>query len=194
MMGSAVLTPAAERRAFEVRLASVSAGRLEGLAAPFGVTITHGGTRERIEPGAFARSLVDGTDILALADHDLRKVIGRMRTGRLELAETGEGLTFGLDVADTAAGRDVLALAERGDLGGVSIGFWRKGTVEEQTRDEHGAVRVYRSINLRAVSIISAWPAYPTTANKRDTELSDETASLARARRARRLRLAELGA
>lgn len=192
---------AAERRAFATRSASVSAGRLVGLAAPFGVTINHGGRRECIARGAFTDAIArgaapDGRDIIALADHDPAKVLGRMSTGRLTLAETREGLTFALTVADTAAGRDILALAEEGDLGGVSVGFSLDGSQHRTVTDDDGELREWTRCALSEVSVISSWPAYPTTATKRDRLAfleTEEAKAAARRRMAMRLRLAELG-
>lgn len=131
--------------------------RLEGYAATFTAEADLGAFRERIAPGAF-RSALAG-DILALLDHDAGKVLGRTRTGTLELREDGKGLAFALDVPDTAAGRDVLALAARGDLGGMSFGF----LVPEGGEEWDGKTRTLRSIDLREISVVSAWPAYEGT-------------------------------
>ena len=93
------------------------------IAAPFNMVAHIGGFDERIVPGAFTETLRDGHDILALADHDHRQLLGRTKNGSLQLEETRSGLEFSLDLPDTSLGRDVLALAERGDLGGMSFGF-----------------------------------------------------------------------
>ena len=131
--------------------------RLEGYAATFSGTADLGGFQERIAPGAF-RSALSG-DILALLDHDAGKVLGRTRTGTLELREDGKGLAFALDLPDTAAGRDVLALAARGDLGGMSFGF----LVPDGGEEWEGTTRTLNSIDLREISVVSAWPAYAGT-------------------------------
>lgn len=154
----AVSLPAVERRAFsDVR---ANGRRLEGYAATFGAEAQLGTFVETIEPGAFRSSLVG--DVLALLDHDSGKVLGRTRSGTLRLSEDTRGLAFSLDVPDTQAGRDVLALAERGDLGGMSFGF----TVPKDGERWQGNRRSLRNVALREVSVVSAWPAYP------DTELS----------------------
>ena len=133
--------------------------RLEGYAATFGAEARiAGGVVETIRPGAFAASLRSGADILALADHDPRRVLGRTRSRTLRLAEDARGLAFDLDLPDTQAGRDVLALAERGDLGGMSFGF--------NAVDDHreGMRRELREVELIEVSVVSAFPAYEGTA------------------------------
>lgn len=144
-----------ERRTFaELR---AKGRRLEGYAATFATEADLGTFRERIEPGAF-RTALSG-DVLALLDHDTGKVLGRTRTGTLTLREDGKGLAFALDLPDTQAGRDVTELAERGDLGGMSFGF----TVPEGGESWYGKTRTLRSIGLREISVVSAWPAYEGT-------------------------------
>lgn len=155
--------------------------RLEGYAASFGATADLGAFMERIAPGAFQGALAG--DILALLDHDPGKVLGRSRSGTLRLNEDSRGLAFSLDLPDTAAGRDVQALAERGDLGGMSFGF----TVPEGGEEWQGKTRTLRSIDLREVSVVSAWPAYPDT----EVALRSLQRGNERQRRARSLRLAE---
>ncbi|SCW36862.1 hypothetical protein SAMN02927924_00233 [Sphingobium faniae] len=144
-----------ERRAFsEVR---ASGRRLEGYAATFGSEAAIGGFRERIAPGAFRGALAG--DVLAMLDHDPGKVLGRTRSGTLRLTEDARGLAFSLDLPDTQAGRDVLALAERGDLGGMSFGF----TVPKGGESWQGETRTLRTVDLKEISVVQAWPAYPDT-------------------------------
>jgi HK97 family phage prohead protease len=146
--------PLERRFATELRAAG---RRIEGYAATFGHEANLGSFRERIEPGAFRGSL--SGDVLALLDHDASKVLGRTRSGTLRLSEDSRGLAFSLDVPDTQPGRDVLALAERGDLGGMSFGF----LVPDGGEDWQGHTRTLRSINLKEISVVSAWPAYEGT-------------------------------
>ena len=152
---AAALPPAVERRSFsEVR---ANGRRLEGYAATFGSEAQLGSFVETIEPGAF-RSALAG-DVLALLDHDAGKVLGRTRSGTLRLTEDSRGLAFSLDVPDTHAGRDVLTLAERGDLGGMSFGF----NVPKGGEHWTGNRRSLRTVGLKEISVVSAWPAYPDT-------------------------------
>jgi Escherichia/Staphylococcus phage prohead protease len=146
-----------ERRAFiEVR---AMGRRLHGLAAPFNVEAHIGGFRERILPGAFAETLADGHDVLALVDHDPTRLLGRTKTGSLRLEETRSGLEFELDVPDTSLGHDVLSLAQRGDLGGMSFSFRIRNAGERWD----GTLRELRSVDLMEVSVIHSWPAYDST-------------------------------
>lgn len=132
--------------------------RLEGYAALFRAEAQIGnGMVETIAPGAFARTLAVRSDILALVDHDPARVLARTRSGTLRLSEDTRGLAFDLDVPDTQAGRDVLALAERDDLGGMSFGF--------TAQDEHvdGNRRELRAVDLFEISVVAAFPAYNGT-------------------------------
>ena len=146
-----------ERRALTLELRAKGRG-VEGYAALFNTETRIGDAfTEVIAPGAFAASLASGRDVLALVDHDETRLLGRTRSGSLRLAEDSRGLHFGLDLPDTQNGRDVLALAERGDLGGMSFGF----SVDAELRD--GDARILQAVQLYEVSIISAFPAYPGT-------------------------------
>ena len=145
-----------ERRAalLEVR---ASGRRLSGYAATFGAEARIGRVRETIAPGAFAGAL--GGDVLALLDHDPGKVLGRTRSGTLRLFEDAKGLAFDLELPDTQAGADVLALATRGDLGGMSFGF----RVHDGGDTWNGDLRELRNVELREISVVQSWPAYGET-------------------------------
>ena len=133
--------------------------KLLGYAAKFGTEARIGDFVETIRPGAFTNTLKTSGDILALVDHDRTKVLARTRSGNLRLAEDAHGLQFELSIPDTQAGRDVLALAERGDLGGMSFGF----VVPKDGERWQGKKRELLAVDLREISVVSAWPAYPET-------------------------------
>jgi HK97 family phage prohead protease len=146
-----------ERRAsIEVR---AKGRRLEGIAALYGVNTRIKDFTEVILPGAFTGTLGEGRDILALADHDPHRVLARTKSGTLRLSEDSRGLAFDMDVPNTTAGRDMLELAERGDLGGMSFGF----TVPKGGENWQGERRELRNINLLEISLVSAFPAYEGT-------------------------------
>lgn len=131
--------------------------RLEGYAALFGSEARIGSFSETIRAGAFASSLAG--DVLALVDHDPGRVLARTRSGTLRLSEDTRGLAFSLDLPETQAGRDVLALAERGDIGGMSFGF----TVPAGGDRWSGKTRELRAVTLHEISVVLAWPAYDGT-------------------------------
>jgi HK97 family phage prohead protease len=146
-----------ERRAAPLELRAAGR-RLEGYAALFETEARIGGFTETIAPGAFAASLTRN-DVLALMDHDQTRLLGRSRSGTLRLTEDSKGLAFSIDAPDTQLGKDTLALAERGDLGGMSFGF----LVPEGGEQWSGDRRTLRAVDLREISIVSAWPAYNGT-------------------------------
>lgn len=144
-----------ERRAMgEVR---AEARTLTGYALTYGDEARIGGGVETIAPGAVTASLA--SDILALVDHDPGKVLGRTRSGTLRLVEDQRGLAFTIELPDTTAARDVLALVERGDAGGMSFGF----SVPKGGDDWQGSRRTLRRIALHEISVITSHPAYKGT-------------------------------
>lgn len=182
MAGALHSRPAIERRAFTEIRADSRQRKIGGYAATFGAEANLGSFVETIEPGAFRAALAG--DVLALLDHDPAKVLGRTKSGTLTLSEDSRGLAFELQVPDTQAGRDVLALAERGDLGGMSFGF----VVPEGGESWNGRTRTLRSIGLKEISVVSAWPAYEGTEIALRALAYHDSAQ----RRARALRLAEV--
>ena len=149
-------TPDIERRGAAIGV-KASGRVLSGYAATFNDPTAIGGYMERIAPGAFARSLASGRDVLALLDHRADVLLGRTRSGSLKLSEDAKGLRFELSLPDTAAARDVIALSERNDLGGMSFGF----IATDETW--HGDTRELRGIELHEISVVQSWPAYQTT-------------------------------
>ncbi|MBN9024841.1 MAG: HK97 family phage prohead protease, partial [Rhizobiales bacterium] len=131
-----------------------------GYAALFNVRADIGGYfSEMILPGAFAQSL-KSADVRALINHDSGRVIGRLSSGTLRLAEDEKGLFAEIDLPDTTDGRDLATLLERGDISGMSFGF----NVTHDEWDETGPVpaRTIHQIELFEVSAV-AFPAYDDT-------------------------------
>lgn len=152
-------TPDLEVRAAPLELRISQGRRLVGYAATFGSVARIGPVSETIIPGAFRSSLLDpARDILALADHDPSKVLGRTRANSLRLTETARGLHFELDVPETTTGNDILELVRSGNAGGMSFGF---RAIDERwpSRERRELVKV----ELHEISVVSAWPAYPQT-------------------------------
>ena len=136
---------------------TASGRTLSGYASVFNVETRIGSFNERIRPGAFSASLASGRDILALLDHRADALLGRTSSGTLTLREDDKGLRFDLLLPDTTAGRDLIALAERGDVGGASFGF---RAIDE---DWQGDTRELRAVELHEISIVQSWPAYSQT-------------------------------
>jgi HK97 family phage prohead protease len=170
-----------ERRAAETEFRAK--GRtLEGYAAVFEQRARIADFDEIIARGAFVDTLKSG-DKLALVDHDAAKVLARTRNGSLKLAEDTRGLHFEIALPKTTLADDVLALAEAGSLGGASFGF------VVQRDAWAGSLRTLQAVDLREISVVSAWPAYPQT-----TVSARSAMSAARSDFARRIALLELGA
>jgi HK97 family phage prohead protease len=165
--------PTIERRAgaAEVRAAG---RRLTGYAATFNTEARIGLSTESIAPGAFSTSLRGKGDILALVDHDTTRLLARTRSGTLRLSEDSRGLAFDLDLPDTTTARDVLALVERGDVGGMSFAF-RVKPGGERWQGKH---RTLRGLDLLEISVVSAWPAYDGTSVAARSQASPALAAL----------------
>lgn len=144
-----------ERRAADLEVRAT--GRtLEGYAAVFDARAKIADFEEIITRGAFSASLLKG-DKLALVDHDTAKLLARTRNGSLKLAEDSRGLHFEIALPKTSLAEDIRALAEAGSLGGASFGF-----MVERDRWS-GNLRTLEAVDLREISIVNAWPAYPQT-------------------------------
>lgn len=152
------MTNQIERRAAEVEVRAK--GRLlEGYAAVFNTRAKVADFEESITPGAFNATLREqpNADILALVDHDAASLLGRTRNKSLILVEDTRGLHFRIQLPKTTLAEDILALADAGSLGGMSFGF-------RALKDAwSGTVRTLHAIDLREISVVRAWPAYPQT-------------------------------
>ncbi|WP_077960090.1 HK97 family phage prohead protease [Ensifer adhaerens] len=133
--------------------------KLTGYAATFGNETRILDFSETIAPGAFSASLRSNPDILALVDHDSGKVLARTKSGSLKLWEDAKGLAYEIALPETSLGRDILALATRGDVGGVSFGF----TVPDGGDTWQGDKRTLRNVVLHEISIVQSFPAYSGT-------------------------------
>lgn len=121
----------------EIRATREPAGRIEvraaagdlppaltGYAAVFNRASQNlGGFVEQVDPAAFNKSLADNVPVMARYNHDDNYLLGTSAAGTLTLGVDGTGLRYTVEVPDTTAGRDVLALAARGDLVHSSFAF-----------------------------------------------------------------------
>jgi HK97 family phage prohead protease len=84
-----------------------------------------GGFREQIAPGAFARSLSEGKDVMALWNHNPDMPLGRRSNGTLEL-EDDDGsnwLEALLEPDDTSWNEDARKSIRSGTVNGASFAF-----------------------------------------------------------------------
>ena len=101
-------TPEIERRSYTVAELRASAEneppKITGYAAVFNqLSEDLGGFYERIDPGAFAKTLQEA-DVRSLWNHDPNYVLGRTRSGTLLLSEDDHGLAIDVTPPDTSWG------------------------------------------------------------------------------------------
>lgn len=110
--------------AVEFRASDSGPGKLAGYAAVFNrFSQNLGGFVEQVDPRAFNKTLSDGGPVFARFNHDSSLLLGTTEGGTLTLETDGTGLRYEVDLPDTSAGRDVRALAQRGDLRYSSFAF-----------------------------------------------------------------------
>lgn len=119
------------------------------------------GFREKIQRGAFAKTLSEKPDVRALWNHDHGQVLGRTKSGTLELEEDDTGLKMRLRPPESAA--DKIESIRRGDVDGMSFGF----RVIKDSWDSSSSpqMRTLQEVELIEVSPVT-FPAYPATAGK----------------------------
>lgn len=115
---------------------------------------------ERIQRGAFKKTLQSRNEIKLLWNHDAGQVLGSLRAGTLRLFEDNYGLRVEADLPDTQLGRDTATLLKRGDISAMSFGFTVPKGGDSWNQD--GTERTLKSVRLFEVSIV-AWPAYSAT-------------------------------
>lgn len=171
---------------FSVECRSEVAGRkLTGYASVFNQAADLGNHFEVIGPTAFRSALADPTtDVRALFNHDANMLLGRQSSGSLRLSTDSAGLHYEVDLPDTSLGRDVAALAERGDITGASFAF----VPDQDEWSQRGVARVRTHTSVGRLVDVSpvTFPAYDgasTTLRSMDFEIGTRRASqLVRAR------------
>ena len=134
---------------------------IEGYFIVFGQqTELWAGAYEEIAPNALDKTL--NNDIRALINHDTRLVLGRNKSGTLELRVDGRGL-FGkikINSNDTEA-VNLYERVKRGDVSQCSFGF---NIVSEETewRDDGTVKWTITEVDLHEVSVVT-FPAYDET-------------------------------
>lgn len=147
---------------FELRAAPDGPGKLGGYAAVFNrLSQNLGGFVERVDPGAFTKSLADDLPVMARYNHDGNWLLGTTESHTLRLSVDGTGLPYEIDLPDTQAGRDVATLASRGDLRFSSFAF---ETIEDEwsVTDQGFPLRTLLAVRLIDVAPVNN-PAYRDT-------------------------------
>ena len=108
----------------QLRKADDGTVRMGGYALKFNrLSQNLGGFVERVAPGAVAKTLRDGGDVLARYQHLDEYLLGRTLSQTLRLAVDDTGLDYEVDLPDTQYARDLAALAARGDVQHSSFAF-----------------------------------------------------------------------
>lgn len=124
---------------------------------------------ERVAQGAFTRSLKENT-IKAFWNHTSDFVLGSTKSATLRLWEDSVGLAFDLDLPNNSWGDDACESIERGDVDGVSFGFYVRSDSWQYLADEDVYERTLLDVNLFEVSP-TPFAAYPDSeVNKRSIE------------------------
>jgi HK97 family phage prohead protease len=131
---------------------------------------------ERIQRGAFRKSLKSRNDVKFLYNHDSGEILGSTRAKTLTLYEDERGLKVEGTLPNTSRGRDVAELLRRGDLDSMSFGF--SVPAGGDTWNADGSERTLKSIRLHEVSLV-AFPAYPGTAGLQSVRGIDKAAERA---------------
>lgn len=115
--------------------------------------------KEKVMPGAFSET-IRKDDIRALFNHDPNYVLGRNKSGTLELREDHHGLFVSITPPDTQWARDLMVSIERGDITQMSFGF---EVISDRWGEEEGMdMRELHKVKLYDVSPVT-FPAYPQT-------------------------------
>lgn len=152
-----------ERRAFgpcEFRVAT-DGKSIEGHAAVFKSAADLGLFHEQVAPGAFTKSIKE-SDIRALFNHDPNFVLGRNKSGTLDLSEDSKGLLYRVMPPDTQWARDLMESMKRGDVNQSSFGFRTVKDDWEQASADAPILRTLQEVRLFDVSPVT-FPAYQDT-------------------------------
>jgi HK97 family phage prohead protease len=153
-----------ERRCFvECRAEASDSGRkIRGYAIRFMVPSEDlGGFKEYIAPEAVDRTFNEGLDVRALVDHDSGKVIGRTRSGTLQLRKDSNGLAITIEPdEDISYAKDIMRAVARGDVSGMSFGF--RTLADDWNYEGQTPMRTVTDMRISEVSIVT-FPAYKQT-------------------------------
>jgi HK97 family phage prohead protease len=97
---------------------------IEGYAAMFEkLSQNLGGFVEDIKDSAFNKTVKE-SDVRAVFNHDENYVLGRNKSGTLDLSVDKSGLYYRIIPPDTSYAHDLLAVMERGDVNQSSFAFY----------------------------------------------------------------------
>lgn len=156
-----------ERRFFkatEMELRITDGDKGKRIGGYFGVynsrSVDMGGWYEIIKPGAFNRNFSAEIDCRALFNHDPSALLGRTKSGTLQLSGNARGGQYLCDLADNHLSHYLETHIERGDIDGTSFGFY---TITDSWKVQDGVnVRELIDVSLDDGDVSPCtYPAYP---------------------------------
>lgn len=94
---------------------------------------------EIIKEGAFDEVLrSENLNVKAVLNHDDTKLLGRTKSGTLELATDDKGLHYSIRMGNTQLHKDTIEMVQRGDLSESSFKYRVKKGDSSFKRDENG--------------------------------------------------------
>lgn len=79
--------------------------------------------RERIRPGAFAKTLSESKDITSYIDHEHQRILARTSAGNLKLEEDKKGLRYRIQLGKQSYVEDLVENVRSGNIRGSSFQF-----------------------------------------------------------------------
>ena len=126
------------------------------------------GSHEIITRGAFDETL--NNDIRALWNHNTQYVLGRNKSGSLEIKADDKGLYGSIKLPKTQYAEDLYELVQRGDVDQCSFGFNILDEDLEELSSNNYRWRINK-IDLHEISVVT-FPAYEnTTVQARSKEI-----------------------
>lgn len=118
---------------------------------------------EEIMPGAFDKVLDD--DVRCLQNHDPNYILGRTRSGTLEISVDEFGLRYSNLPPDTSYAKDLIITMKRGDVDQSSFGFNVGDDGDEWVYDEAKGIyhRKIHEVNRLFDTSPVTYPAYLDT-------------------------------
>jgi len=117
------------------------------------------GTIEIIDRTAFNKTLLDGSEVRALWNHNDNHILGSTKSRTLALENTESGLICRCELPNTTYANDLWEIISREDVKTMSFGF----TPIKYEEDEKGKFRTLKEVQLHEVSFGVTFPAYPET-------------------------------
>jgi uncharacterized protein len=134
---------------------------VRGMAVVYGALSEDlGGWRERIQAGAFTKSLRNNPDVQILNSHNQAQILGRVSSQTATVTDSSIGLRFSLSLGNSSHANDVADMLKRGDVSQCSFGFSCIRDLWELEDDI--LVRTVQEAQLFELSVVGS-PAYSQT-------------------------------